>query len=255
MWLRRGTIVTAAGGTAAATGPRHGGAPKHREYVVRGAHVVSMDPAIGDLEDGDVHVRNGEIVAVGRNLGVHAPKIDGSGLIAMPGLIDTHWHLWTTLYRAMSSSSPETAYFALNVANGVRCLPSDLYHGARLALVDALNTGITTVHDWAHNLRTPAHADANLRAHQEIGLRGRFSYGTPQGHPGTSLIDLDDIAPGQAGVVRLRRGAAAAPGARRTAARARRRAGLPPGVRRRAGARHSRSATTPTPPGRTARSA
>jgi 5-methylthioadenosine/S-adenosylhomocysteine deaminase len=185
--------LTATGVASAAASP-HGKAPKHREYVVRGAHVVSMDPAIGDLPNGDIHVRGGKIVAVGRNLKVNAPKVDGSGTIAMPGLIDTHWHLWTTLYRAMSSSSPETAYFALNVANGVRALPSDLYHGARLALVDALNTGITTVHDWSHNLRSPAHADANLRAHREIGLRGRFSYGTPQGHPGTSLIDLDDIA-------------------------------------------------------------
>ncbi len=104
----------------------------------------------------------------------------------MPGLIDTHWHLWTTLFRSMSSSSPATAYFALNVANGVRALPSDLYQGARLALVDALNSGVTTVNDWSHNLRTPDHADANLQAHREIGLRGRFSYGTPQGYPGTS---------------------------------------------------------------------
>lgn len=186
-----GAAAVAPASASPGPGPR---APKHREYVVRNAHVVSMDPEIGDLEDGDVHVRNGRIVAVGRNLRVQAPKVDGSGMIAMPGLIDTHWHLWTTLYRAMSSSSPETAYFALNVANGTRCLPSDLYHGARLALVDALNTGITTVHDWSHNLRSPDHADANLRAHREIGLRGRFSYGTPQGHPGTSLVDLDDIA-------------------------------------------------------------
>lgn len=188
-----GTVTSAAVAAPAAAG-RGRGAPRHREYVVTGAHVVSMDPEIGDLADGDVHVRNGRIVAVGRDLRVRAPKLDGRGMIAMPGLVDTHWHLWTTLYRAMSSSSPETAYFALNIANGVRCLPSDLYHGARLALVDALNTGITTVHDWAHNLRSPEHADANLRAHHEIGLRGRFSYGTPQGHPGTQLVDLDDIA-------------------------------------------------------------
>jgi cytosine/adenosine deaminase-related metal-dependent hydrolase len=112
----------------------------------------------------------------------------------MPGLIDTHWHLWTSLYRSMSSSTPETAYFALNLRNGVRCRPSDLFHGARLGLVDALNSGITTVHDWAHNLRSPEHADGNLRAHQEVGLRGRFSYGTPQGHPGTALVDLTDLA-------------------------------------------------------------
>ena len=153
-----------------------------------------MDPDIGDVQDGDIHVRDGRIVAVGHGLKARGPRVDGRGMIAMPGLIDTHWHLWTTLYRAMSSSSPETAYFALNVANGVRCLPSDLFHGSRLALVDALNTGITTVHDWSHNLRSPAHADANLQAHREIGLRGRFSYGTPQGYPGTSVIDLDDIA-------------------------------------------------------------
>jgi 5-methylthioadenosine/S-adenosylhomocysteine deaminase len=188
--LATGVATAAAAPASAAPG---GGPPRHREYVVTGAHVVSMDPEIGDVEDGDVHVRDGRIVAVGRGLKARGPEIDGRGMIAMPGLIDTHWHLWTTLYRAMSSSSPETAYFALNVANGVRCLPSDLYHGSRLGLVDALNTGITTVHDWAHNLRSPAHADANLEAHREIGLRGRFSYGTPQGHPGTSVIDLDDI--------------------------------------------------------------
>jgi cytosine/adenosine deaminase-related metal-dependent hydrolase len=94
----------------------------------------------------------------------------------------------------MSSSSPETAYFALNVANGVRCLPTDLFHGTRLGLVDALNTGITTVHDWAHNLRSPEHVDGNLQAHEEVGLRGRFSYGTRQGQPGTELLDLDDVA-------------------------------------------------------------
>ena len=120
----------------------------------------------------------------------------------MPGLVDTHWHLWTTLYRSMSSSSPATAYFALNVANGVRALPSDLFQGARLALVDALNTGITTVNDWSHNLRSPEHADANLRAHAEIGLRGPVLLRHPAGLP----RDLGDRPrrhrAGQAGVVR-----------------------------------------------------
>lgn len=175
-----------------AQGIGHGEGP--REYVLTGGYVLSMDPAVGDLDGGDVHVKDGRIVAVGRGLRGRGPRIDARGMVVMPGLVDTHWHLWTTLFRSMSSSSPATAYFALNVVNGVRALPSDLYQGARLALVDALNTGVTTVNDWSHNLRSPAHADANLQAHQEIGLRGRFSYGTPQGYPGTSVINLDDIA-------------------------------------------------------------
>jgi 5-methylthioadenosine/S-adenosylhomocysteine deaminase len=176
--------------TADATHGRHG----PREFVVRGAYVLTMDPRLGDLTDGDVHVRDGRIVAVGHRLRARGPRIDGHGMVLMPGLVDTHWHLWTSLYRSMSSSSPETAYFALNIANGVRCRPRDLYHGVRLGLVDAMNTGITTVHDWAHNLRSPAHADQNLQAHREIGLRGRFSYGTPQGLPVDQLTDLADLA-------------------------------------------------------------
>jgi 5-methylthioadenosine/S-adenosylhomocysteine deaminase len=165
-----------------------------REFVVHGAYVLTMDRALGDLAEGDVHVRDGKIVAVGRRLRAPGPRLDGTGTVVMPGLVDTHWHLWTSLYRSMSSSSPETAYFALNIANGVRCRPRDLYHGVRLGLVDALNTGITTVHDWAHNLRSPAHTDQNLQAHREIGLRGRFSYGTPQGLPVDQLTDLADLA-------------------------------------------------------------
>lgn len=194
-----GTVATGLGVGAASPasagrghGPDH--APGPREYVLTGGHVLSMDPAVGDLDGGDVHVKDGRIVAVGRGIRSRAARIDARGTIVMPGLVDTHWHLWTTLFRSMASSSPATAYFALNVANGVRTLPSDLYQGARLALVDALNSGVTTVNDWSHNLRSPEHADANLQAHREIGLRGRFSYGTPQGYPGTSVIDLDDIA-------------------------------------------------------------
>jgi cytosine/adenosine deaminase-related metal-dependent hydrolase len=163
------------------------------EYVVTGAHVVSMDPGIGELRVGDVHVRDGEIVAIGPALDVGAPRLDAAGMVAMPGLVDTHWHLWTTLYRAMSSGSAETAYFSLNVENGRRCRPDDLFHGVRLGLLDALNSGITSVHDWAHNLRSPEHADANLRAHEAIGLRGRFSYGFAQGRPADELCDLADV--------------------------------------------------------------
>ncbi len=203
--LAAGAAGAAGVGSAVVAGPAaahgrhghhggHGGGRGPKEFVVTGAYVLSMDPEIGDLPEGQVHVRRGKIVAVGTDLAVRAPRIDGSGMVVMPGLIDTHWHMWTTLYRSMSSSDAATAYFALNVKNGVRCLPSDLYHGARLGLVDAVNTGITTIHDWSHNLRSPAHADANLRAHAEIGLRGRFSYGTPQGYPGSEVIDLEDIA-------------------------------------------------------------
>jgi len=40
----------------------------------------------------------------------------------------------------------------------------DNYQGTLLACAEAVNSGITTVHDWSHNVRGPAHAEAELRA-------------------------------------------------------------------------------------------
>ena len=185
------TGLLGAPGTA---GARHrpGRLPRRESFVVRNAYVLTMDADLGDLPRGDVAVRDGRIAAVGSRLR-GGREIDGRGTIVMPGLIDTHWHMWTALHRSMANSSPSNGYFALNIRLGTQFRPRDIYQGARLALAEALNGGITTVHDWSHNIRGPEYADANLRAHAEVGLRGRFSYGTPQGHPATAPLDIADL--------------------------------------------------------------
>jgi 5-methylthioadenosine/S-adenosylhomocysteine deaminase len=179
--------------TRGRVGRARAGLPGRGEFTIRGAHLLTMDPDLGDIPGGDVHVRNGRIAAVGRHLPRRGRELDGRRTIVMPGLIDTHWHMWTALHRSLASSSPQNAYFALNLRLGAACRPVDIYNGVRLALAEAVSAGITTVHDWAHNIRGPAFADANLRAHARGGLRGRFSYGTPQGHPPTQTLDLADL--------------------------------------------------------------
>jgi cytosine/adenosine deaminase-related metal-dependent hydrolase len=71
--------------------------------------------------------------------------------------------------------------------------PVDFYRAARLALAEALDCGITTVHNWDHNLRTPQDADANILAQLDMGVRARFSYGCPDNFAGDRLMDLDDL--------------------------------------------------------------
>ena len=39
--------------------------PQRGEFVVANAYVITMDPQLGDIPNGSVHVRNGAIVAVG----------------------------------------------------------------------------------------------------------------------------------------------------------------------------------------------
>ena len=50
------------------------------------------------------------------------------------------------------------------------------------------------MHNWAHNVRSPAHADAEMRAMRDMGIRGRFAYGTPQGDANEQPMDLADLA-------------------------------------------------------------
>ncbi len=168
--------------------------PARGNYVIRNAHVMSMEKGIGDIPSGDVHVRNGEIVAVGEN--VNAPgavTIDGRGMIVLPGLIETHWHMWNTLLRGMSGEKPDFGYFRTTAMLGKLFTPDDIYQGTRLATAEAINSGMTFVHNWAHNVRSPDYARADIRALKESGLRARFSYGPMQGHDVKQPIDLADL--------------------------------------------------------------
>jgi cytosine/adenosine deaminase-related metal-dependent hydrolase len=170
--------------------------PARKEFVVRGAHVLTMDDALGDFAKGDVHVRDGAIVAVGAN--VNAPgaeAIDGQDMICMPGFVDTHWHHWTTFLRSeMRADEPKNTYFPVTFALGLHYTPEDSYRSVRLGLAEALSAGVTTTHNWAHNIRSPEHADAEVQAMRDAGLRGRFAYGPALGMPNDRPMDLPDIA-------------------------------------------------------------
>jgi cytosine/adenosine deaminase-related metal-dependent hydrolase len=165
------------------------------EFVVRDAALLTMDPALGNLTHGDIYVRDGEIVAVGPNLPAGtAATIDGRGMIALPGLVDAHNHLWNSPLRNLIQEGPKLGYFPLTLQYGAFCSPEDVYRGVRLGVTELLFSGVTTVHDWAHNLRSPAYADADIQALRDSGIRGRFSYGYWQGGPPPDqTIDLEDV--------------------------------------------------------------
>ena len=167
--------------------------PARGTFVIRNAYVMTMDEA-GDLADADVHVANGAIVAVGQKLKAPGDSvIDGHGMIVLPGLVETHWHMWNTLLRSMSGDKPETGYFKTTALLGQKFEPGDMYQGTRLACAEAINNGITHVHDWCHNIRGPAYAEADLKALRESGLRARFSYGWSQGMPNSQVMDLAEL--------------------------------------------------------------
>jgi cytosine/adenosine deaminase-related metal-dependent hydrolase len=169
--------------------------PDAGEFLIRGAYVISMDPAVGDLPNGDIHVRNGAIVAVGAGLKAPAAQvIEGRAMIACPGFVETHWHMWGAVARNMAGETEKTGYFPFSRVLGALFTPEDNARGVRLALAEGLRSGITTVHNWSHNLLSPAYADAEIAVHREVGGRARFAYGYSRNTGRNQTVPLDDVA-------------------------------------------------------------
>jgi 5-methylthioadenosine/S-adenosylhomocysteine deaminase len=107
--------------------------PPRRELLLQNAYIMTMDPELGDIAGGDVHIKNGAIVAVGKALKAPGAAIfDGQHMIVLPGLVDTHWHMWNTLLRSFAGENPDQGYFPTAAAFGKIMTPEDMYHGVRL---------------------------------------------------------------------------------------------------------------------------
>src|SRR6202044_21370 len=93
---------------------------------------------------------------------------------------DTHRHVWQGAIAAYTPQITGAGYepivlFGISPEYG----PEDIYAGTLWGALQALDAGITTIADWAHNLQSAEHADADLRGLRESGIRGYFLYGGP----------------------------------------------------------------------------
>jgi 5-methylthioadenosine/S-adenosylhomocysteine deaminase len=157
-----------------------------RPVVLRGGTVLAMDAGKRVLEDADVLVEGDRISAVGPSLDVPEGtlEIDASHGIVMPGMVDTHRHMWQTAMRAYGADWTLTQYFVWNYLNyGKLFRPEDIYAGNLLSGIESLYSGVTTTVDWSHNLQTVEHADAAVDALEEVPGRFVLAYGNIQAGP------------------------------------------------------------------------
>ena len=127
----------------------------------------------------DILVENGRIAALGRDLpSGNAMVVDAAGMIAMPGFVDGHRHLWEALIRARLPTQDLAGYIALvNGRLGAAFDAQDAYLGTLLGALGALDSGVTTVLDWSHIQSSPAHTSSTLAAYDAAGIGAVFGYG------------------------------------------------------------------------------
>ena len=172
--------------------------------LVRHAHtLVTMDRDRREISDGGVFIRDNVIEQVGptSELPSEADEIiDLSGHIVMPGLVNTHHHMYQTLTRAMAQDS--------NLFNWLKTLypiwagltSEAVYISALTAMAELILSGCTTSSDHLYIYPNDARIDDEIRAAQEIGLRfhaarGSMSLGESKGGlpPDSVVEDEEDI--------------------------------------------------------------
>jgi len=157
-----------------------------RPVVFRNAIVLTMDTTRSILNGGDVLVSGDRIAAVGSGLNVPdgTVEIDSAGGILMPGMIDTHRHMWQTAMRGYGADWTLTQYFVwYYLQSGKLFRPQDVYAGNLLAALESIDAGVTTTVDWSHGLQTIDHAEAATDALEEVPGRFVLAYGNIQQGP------------------------------------------------------------------------
>jgi 5-methylthioadenosine/S-adenosylhomocysteine deaminase len=152
--------------------------------LIRGGHVLSQDDAIGEIANCDVLITDGVITDVGPGLArggsIDAEVLDATGMIVLPGFVDSHRHTWQTAIRGCLPCCTLDGYLGEVIARiGPVYQPEDVHASNLLGALEALNAGITTLFDWSHANNTPEHADAGIRGLQESGIRAVYAYGPP----------------------------------------------------------------------------
>src|SRR5690349_20191944 len=159
---------------------------QERPTVLRGGTVLTMNDGHQILRDADVLIVGERIAGIGANLSVPdgTSEIDASGGIVMPGMIDTHRHMWQTAMRGYGADWTLTQYFVWYYLQwGKSFRPQDIYAGNLLSAIEALDAGVTTTVDWSHGLQTTDHADAAVDALQAVPGRFVLAYGNIQDSP------------------------------------------------------------------------
>ncbi|CAN5143052.1 amidohydrolase family protein [soil metagenome] len=155
--------------------------PKPGQSIVfRNGIVLTMDDKHTVIPNGDVLVVDGKIAEVGVGLSVpdNTFEIDAKGGILMPGMVDTHRHMWQTAMRGYGADWTLTQYFVwYYLQHGMKFRPEDYAAGNLISALDAVESGVTTSVDWSHGLRTVEHGEAAFDALVNSPGRFVFAYG------------------------------------------------------------------------------
>ncbi len=153
--------------------------------------LVTMDATRREIRDGALFVRDNVIEQVGATAElppIADRVIDARGMVILPGLVNTHHHLYQTLTRAIPSAQDANLFHWLKTLYPIwaELTPAAVYTSALVGLAELVLSGCTTAADHLYLYPNGSKLDDEIRAAREIGIRfhptrGSMSLGESQG--------------------------------------------------------------------------
>ena len=146
-----------------------------RRVVIRGATVITMDPMVPDLVRGNVHlsgrfIERIEPCAEGTEVPDGTIVVPAKGCIVIPDCMTRTGTAGRPSFEGCSPQWTSTTTSKWPTRNSLPSIGPRIYIATLLAGLAAINGGVTSLLDFAHNTRSAAHADASLQAIWTLGL-------------------------------------------------------------------------------------
>jgi len=153
--------------------------------------LVTMDAARREIRGGGLYVEDNRIVAVGPTDELPATAdevLDLSGHIVLPGLVNTHHHMYQSLTRAVPAAQNAELFGWLRALYPIwaRLTPEMIAVSTQTAMAELLLSGCTTTSDHLYIFPNGCRLDDSIAAAREVGMRfhasrGAMSVGESQG--------------------------------------------------------------------------
>jgi 8-oxoguanine deaminase len=161
------------------------------------------------IKNCDILFQENRIVEVGQNIQTPADKIiDGSRMVAIPGMVNTHHHLYQTLFRNVPLvQNSELFHWLVNLYQGWRHITPEAVHSAAMTgLGELLLTGCTTASD--HHYLFPSNygeeiIHAEIEAAKKLGIRFYPTRGSMSRGESKGGLPPDDVVQDEDTILRL----------------------------------------------------
>jgi 5-methylthioadenosine/S-adenosylhomocysteine deaminase len=161
---------------------------ENRSLLIRNAHVLTLDAADQEWPCADIVIEDGKIAAIGPDAGTGWPRsfgrvIDAGGMLAMPGLINAHFHSPGNMMKGCLPGYPLEIFMLYEVppladSGDVGRLA---YVRTILGALEMLRRGVTAVHDDAYHVPVASteSIDAIMEAYRDAGIRATVAIDQP----------------------------------------------------------------------------